>query len=166
MNNPEVVTKSGEEWLRLSMVPDKRGMRIDVRAHPLVEEFMQSLGGGKKIELTEMPRHLWTGVDDINSLGVYRMDTALRNDGISMRTFRIDTPGYGIIDEDDIVNLSFLRFVGVSAPEGISFISTRDVYPVSYRRQLRTKIGNAFRDFCRDYIKQVKITLIMTGQEI
>lgn len=159
----EIVNKGGEEWLRLSLIPDKRGLMIDVRVHPLVEEFMQSLGDGAKIPIGEVGGRgaAWLSADE-GPIFIYpakRMPMAGQ-----YQTFCLDSPGSSLIYDENQINLSFLRIAGIS--QGVRFISSKDVFPLQFRRELKSKIGTAFRHFCMDYIKPVKITLIITSQEL
>lgn len=171
MNDPSLIsdptiTRSGEQWLSLSLVPHKRGLLVDVKAHPLVEEFMQSLSKSGKVPLETGRRDgalHWISPDD-TQLYIYQQEKALMDDPRYGGGFTISSPASSFIYDEGIINLSFLRLAGIS--EGVKFISTQDVFPIQFRRELKGKIGAAFRRFCIDYIKPVKLVLIITGQEI
>lgn len=165
MDNPELITKGGEEWLRLSLIPHKSGLLIDVKTHRLVEDFMSSLGEGKKAAIQDSTGRAsyWDAQSD-DPLQVYAMKRLPAYNSTGYAEFILDQPGGSIVVDENIMNLSFLRLAGIS--NGIRFISTKDVFPLSYRRELKRKIGEAFRRFCLDYIKPVKITLVITSQEI
>lgn len=160
----EFVNKSGEEWLRISLLSHKRGLMISVKVHPLVEEFMSGLAGGKSIPLMEAGQHQWEPIDDTQPLSYYQFVNPVRNDGRG--TYYISGGiGTNIVNADDQINLSFLALTGIGTTL-ISFLSTKEVYPLNFRRELKVRIANAFRDFVREYIRPVKITLVMTSQEL
>lgn len=161
---PETVTQSGEQWLKLGLLPGERGLILEVKAHPKVEKFMQGMSGGRIRPLTDFApgqgRYQWEPLDDTAPLSYYQFDQPIRDAGAS---YYLNSMGTNIVTEDEKINLSFLSLVGIS--EGIQFISNKEVYPIDYRRMLKARIGNAFRDFVREYIKPIKITLVMTSQE-
>jgi hypothetical protein len=162
-----LVTRSGDEWLRLSMRQEKRGMLIEVKAHPTVEEFMRSAGAGRKDDLDAHGRTFWQAVDPEvdEKLLIYKMDrNPPQDEDGALPSYYLNLPGQNLVYDDGRINLSFLRIAGIS--EGVRFISTRDVYPLQYRRELKVRIGQAFRRFCSDYIKPVTITLVMTSSEL
>lgn len=158
----EVVVTGGERWLELTLDTSKRGLLLSVQTHPLVEQFMEQLGNSRKQSFEEIGRfNTWETVDDQMSLSIWRAENIIRE--LPAQTFAINNPGGNIVGEDGSINLSFLRICGVA--DGIQFVSTKEVYPHFYRRELKTRIGNAFRDFVREYIKPTRVTLIMTSRE-
>lgn len=164
--DPIATPATGENWLKLSMTPHKKGLLVEVKAHPLIEDFIRSLGSGKTQSLEEnigRGRTGWTVTDpEAGPIAVWHMGQNLELPPGEREQFYLNLPGYGLL-YDNIINLSFLRIAGIS--NGVSFISERDVYPIAFRRELKRRIGDAFRRFCMDYIKPVKITLVMTGLE-
>lgn len=158
----EIVTEGEERWLELTLDTSKRGLLVCVKTHPLVEQFMEQLGNNRKQTFEEIGRfNSWETVDDQTVMSIWRADNFIRE--LPGQTFTLNSPGSNIIGEDGaLINLSFLRIAGIT--EGIKFISTKEVYPYFYRRELKTRIGNAFRDFVREYIKSVRVTLIMTSK--
>jgi hypothetical protein len=162
---PETVYQSGDRWLKLTLAPHKKGLLLEVKVHPLIEEFMQGMSGGISIPVTDItgPRYnQWEPTDpDAEPLRCYRPDDHIMRRGDT--DVMLNSVGTNIVCDDERVNLSFLTLAGIS--EGLSFVSIKETYPLSYRRQLKVKIGDAFRDFVREFIRPVRITLVMTGQE-
>lgn len=158
----EIVVEGEERWMELTLDTSERGLLVCVKTHPLVERFMEQLGNNRKQSFEEIGRfNTWDSVDDQSAMAVWRAETFIRE--LPGQTFTLNNPGSNIVGEDGaLINLSFLRICGIT--DGVKFISTKEVYPYFYRRELKTRIGNAFRDFVREYIKSVKVTLIMTSK--
>lgn len=158
----EIVTVGKEQWLKISLDTSKRGLLVIVQTHPLVEDFFEQLGNSRKQSFEEIGRfNTWEPVNDQQILSVWRAETPIRD--LPGQTFTINNPGGNIVGEDGNINLSFLRICGIT--EGVQFVSSKEVYPFFYRRELKVRIGNAVRDFVREYIKSARVTLIMTSRE-
>lgn len=148
-----VVNKSGERWLEFTTLPTKEGLLVRVKTKLVVEEFMRGLGDGSSDPVEVYDRY-WLG----KNLRVYKLSRRIGGD-----LYRVDAPGKGLMEEGaSMSNLSFLRLVGVS--EGVEFV-VKDVYSTELRRQIRDKVGESFRRLVEDYIKPVRVTLIVSGQE-
>lgn len=173
-DNP-TITQSGEQWMFLSLTPHRLGLLVDVRVHTLVEEFMSSLGAGVKDSLKHEPdlRRLveppmvaipgWVPAADGAPLLIYRQDKNIIQDPRYGGNFTISSPSTSLVYDEDNINLSFLRLVGIST--GIQFVVTTDIFPIQFRRELKGRIGRAFKQFCLDYIRPIKVTLVVTGRE-
>ena len=121
---PEQVFKSGEEWLRISLIPHKRGMLVEVRTHPLVEDFIQAMGNRTAgVEEWVGRQNGWEAVDEAERIMVYRSDALVRDNSTH---FTLNSIGTNIVDDGGRINLSFLRIAGIS--NGVRFISTKDVF--------------------------------------
>ena len=162
LDEQEIIRKSGEEWLAFSTKPSKYGLEVEVRAHEKVEQFMRGMGDGTTAHITLYGRD-WVEVDPLYPLLIYNHDQLIHhNVGAS---FTILEPGRPLLNEDEVVNLSFLRIQGISGAGGIRF-GVKSVYGTPFRRQLRNRVGEEFRKLVLDHIKPVKITLIISSQEI
>lgn len=164
----EVVEKNGEQWLVFSTYPGKRGLHVHVKAHPKIEEFMRSLGDGQVMGAQAYDNR-WFQVSDDQPLNIYNMKTALRSSGFSIERpsqALFDGNGSGLSEDSagGIINLSFLRIKGISDQAGVEF-GIKDVYPLSFRRVLKRRVGDAFRTLVMEHVRPTRITLIVSGQE-
>lgn len=167
----EEVVINGERWLYFSTFPGKKGLIVQVKVHPRIEEFMSSLGDGT----TKNPviyDNKWFSTTPGVDLEVYSAANPERLKGIN---FTINKPGSSLYSETDdntpsglsvvvlsggIINLSFLRLKGISQESGLEF-GVKDVWPLSFRRELKSKVGSAFRHIANEYIRPVRLTLEM-----
>jgi hypothetical protein len=160
----EIVNKSGEQWLIFSTVPTKEGLRVRVKAHSAVEDFIRSYSQVKPVDVALIDKR-WISADG-KPVMVYNMDKPIA----PSTTYSLEGVGKSLGwgyngDSNWLVNLGFLRLAGISEGAGIEFV-VKDVFSVDFRRQLRAAVGKAFRQFVHDHLKAVKITLIVSGQEL
>ncbi len=178
----ESINKAGESWLVFSTFPSKEGLRVQVKAHPEVEDFFRTISQGQTQNVL-VHGNYWTPPNPEQPFLVYRMDRDievpgydLSSVGRSLGSGQPPPPAPQIERERQVgirppapygssewcVNLSFLRLVGIS--QGIEF-GVRDVFSLDFRRKLKQAVGDAFRKFHRDHFKHVKVTLVMNSQE-
>lgn len=170
------IIKRGEICIQTTLHRGMSGLSVSVKVHPLVEEFMRSLGSGEVHNVKLFGRH-WAPVGAAEELNVYHLQTnpgrLVSDDGT---VFRIDKPGQpftmGPESNDGSLtaglpnlNLSFLRLVGASDGAGVTF-SVKGVYEIDGVRRLRDQIAAASRRFYVAYLKPVDMSVMVSTQEL
>lgn len=177
-----ITTKNGEICIETSLRRSAQGLLVNVKAHPRVEEFMARLSNGDQQAVTTVGRHWLTEYTEADSkvkhvirerpLTAYvlynPLDQIRMNDGIWVNTDRLGHPLLELSDRnngmpEETLNLSFLRLVGISDPEGVSFL-IRSVHSMSGLRKLRDLVQNAQNIFYTDYIKTIEYTVTTATQ--
>lgn len=161
----ESVVKGGEEMIKLGIKRSSKGIILTTRAHPLFEEFFSSQNG-ETIEVAEYRRD-WHTLDG-NPLRVWHITQdpgVVRGTGA---TYCVNKPGSPIVYSDQqfgkVINLTFLRLVGVSSTEGISF-EVKGAFTLNYLRSLSSEIGGAVKQLYIDFLKPIDIQVKVTTQE-
>lgn len=159
MDETMKVVKSDVCWLEIGMCRGKNGLEIVVKAEPRVEDIIKSMSIG--------------GYDDLEAYGTEWVSvgkdpvkvTQISKD-VPSTDYTINTIGHGFIsDKFGKVNLSFLRFKGISGPEGVRFCVSG---PVSrqHARDIGSKVVQAARMFVRDYVVPFNIGLRISSTEL
>ena len=156
------IVKSGKRVL--SIVADRNaplGLAIRVKAAPKIEEYIASLGDGTTTLVESLGRgwRLPNGIE--TPLMVYNTVDIPR---LSLQTgelIRLDQAGLPLIgsrDGQSMINLSFLRLVGISEGEGVTFC-IRGVHSVEALSNMIDKLTHASKRFYFDFIKPVHLTV-------
>lgn len=161
MQNLEVV-KSGICWFELGVGRGSKGLEISLKAVPQLEEFFQGLSGGKKDPIELYGRN-WSSGDN-RDLEIYGLQRDLQLENANYFVNRPTEP----LEEDgrgSRLNLSFLRLVGISDPQGVKFVISGP-YSKEYTRVLTARIGAETRNLIRDFVVPVYINLRISSQDI
>lgn len=149
--------KKGENVVFVTFERRLNNLTFNVTAKPQVEEFMRALGNGSKKELALVnAKPTWTAVGDA-PLEVYHQGMKINIPG-----FHLDNVGGPLQGENDSVNLSFLRLVGISKG-GVSF-KVSEVYSTSQLDKLQAAFANAFDKLYHEYIKPENRAVIVSTQ--
>lgn len=175
----------GNEWvfIRLSRGPirgvdrNRVGLTIHVKARRDVEEFMSALSQGRRDRVDDYGEG-WIncnpdgGVLEAYNIApthgsrLYTIDNVAGSPFIQNQMGREDRPirraepvavaNMGL--DNELINLSFFRLVGVSGEAGVS-IGILGAYSMDYLRRLRDNMRPAVEAFLKDYIVPVTINL-------
>ena len=138
------------------------GLTISVKTVKAVEDFMRSLGSGRIVDVSTVGIY-WRSLTS-QPLQAYEYSTTIPPTGkYDRQEFRIDQLGYPLIGDQGIVNLSFLRLIGVSEGAGVSF-GLKGVYSLDGLRDLRDRLGAHAKRFYIDYIRPVDLSVQVTVQ--
>ena len=101
-----------------------KGLEVRVILHPDVEECFKTISNGEAQPITLFGRK-WQSPQPLD---VYDIPASMAGVGLVSGTvgYRLDIPGRELIIADPttglrVVNMSFVRLVGASGPEGVSF---------------------------------------------
>lgn len=154
------LVKGGEQMLQISLRRSTKGVTVSVKTHPLIENFFRQQGG-ETIRVNEMGRE-WHG----KNLVAYLTPPTGTINGAAV-SFTVDELGRSLVRTDgrvEVVNISFLRMVGVSEGEGITF-EIRGAFSLKYIQNLANKLVQASRQFYIDFLRPVDVTVTVNTQE-
>src|SRR5688572_17884672 len=155
---PQQVVKGGVCWFEIGGERTRGGLKIYVKADPRVEDFVKTLGNGRKDSI-EVYGRSWIPVAPSKVIEVYQMEKNLMSDSYTLsapaETFKAPSCGR--------VNLSFLRIVGVS--DGLQF-GMMGPYSKPYIRESFSDITREVRSLVRDYIAPIHINFRISSQEV
>jgi hypothetical protein len=146
-------------WFDLTLDRRSDGVTLVARADPRVEAFMSGLGYGES-DPTDLYGRMWVPSDPTKILRVYKSSVDLG--GRFLDKYTMSYP-CGAFDMEGLINLSFLRLVGLS--EGVSF---RIELPMSRSRvgSLKNNILEGVQEFLREYIVPVHVNLKLVSQPV
>jgi hypothetical protein len=139
-------------WFDLTLDRRSDGVTLVAKADPRVEAFISGLGYGES-DPTDLYGRMWVPSDVNRPLRVYRVVNDLG--GRFLDRYTINAP-CGAFDTEGVINLSFLRLVGMS--EGVSF---KIELPMSRSRvsTLKAQLIEGVEEFLREFIVPVHVKL-------
>lgn len=171
-----IVEKRGENVIWVSLTRKKNPLLVSVKIHPRVEELVRGWGTG--LDEPVQGGRWWKPTQGGPPLRVWNLDLArdrIFDSGGGSR-YRINAAGRPLIfsDGDDeradarreqMLNLSFIRLVGASGPDGVSFEIAEGVHSLPELRKLADQIKVAGRRFYIDFLMPVDLTVVVSTQE-
>lgn len=145
------------------------GLLVTVKTIPDVEDLFKSWGDGTKQHVTAHGRN-WVSKNNAAPLHVYNLSS---NSGLLQRDegrYRIDHVGQ-LLDTNDpssglgATNMSFLRLVGISNPEGVSFY-VRGVYSQEEMRLIAKGISLSARRIYANWLCPIDLRVVLTLKEM
>lgn len=154
------LSKRGELCISSTIQRSRKhnGLLVRVKTVPPVEALFRDWtqeGEGEINSVSAYGRH-WAPVDGAD-LRIYPMRPS---PGIIMGDevqFRLDTPGFPLM-EGKVVNLSFLRIVGISEGPGVEFV-VKGVTSTEWIEQVGKKIQAAQKMLYLTYLRPVTLHL-------
>lgn len=155
--------------IRMAFKRVPKGLFVNVRTSPEIEEYMKGLGDGLEIlDVGEYGRQ-WSPFLSDTELKVYGLPTEdglmgwIRNGNSS---YRIDRVGQRLFEGGDMdsrlgVNLSFLRLVGTSAPEGVTF-TVHGVFSSGVVKEFEKTFADAADGFYQNFLKPVNVQIVLS----
>lgn len=164
--DPEIVLKRGETILQSRFRRGAKGLRVWFKTHPSIEDIMRSwaetVGGQPVIGNTNTYGRYWIGA---SPLPFYVVQEGRGSFPFSGGLYRLDSPGQPLLDQNEVVNLSFLRLVGISENAGVEF-TIAGVYSEPEAKRIQQLIGQASKRFYADYLLPVDLELTLSSQEV
>lgn len=161
------LVKSGELCLRVTLSRCDVGIQVNVKASPLIEAYMKGLGNGEATPVAALGKN-WTKVkEDGPELAIWDASrSALSSLQDNQAKFALNYPGRDLSLAGEIapncVNLTFLRLVGISEKDGVTFNIKGIVYSLDGLRTIKNAIGQAGRELYVNYIRPVDMTTYVT----
>jgi hypothetical protein len=143
------------------------GCLVKVWADPRIEAFIKSFSEGREYSIADYGGGHWTDLGmPLKLRDVEKLEGRYRNDYGLVGTYDLTHTGIMLdrASNDGRLCLSFLRFIGISEPQGIMFGLT---YPmsISYAKQLTQDITAGVSTLVRDYIAPFDINLSIVGRQ-
>lgn len=171
------VNKSGETFLQTILERSKGGVKLTVRAHPRLEQLMASVCDGQApVEVRLVGREWVFGADQkataYNLVG--NEFAGVKSAAGTAYQYRLDKLGAPLLTSNDdaerrvlgansqkVINLSFLRLVGISEGVGVSF-EIKGVRTKEGIRELSEAIGQASRSFYEQYVRDLRMVATLS----
>ena len=160
-DDPAIEVKKGDDiiWARLRR--DALGLKLFVKAHPAVEQFVKSLGNGSVKQLELFGGKHQFSLEGKPPIQIYNLATDVSN----VSGIRLDLPGGPIEDPDGRVNISFLRAQGISQGDGVA-IAIRGVFSYDKMKQLENRIGESCRRLYREFINTTDLVVVLSTKDL
>lgn len=164
------VSKGGETKYRFNLNRSKMGLNFSIWAHPDIEEGFRLISEGTQpLEVGVFGRS-WRSTQPLLA---YDTSACVIKGGANDPRFSIDYLGQPLFIPDGrgpgglggVVNLSFLRLIGISEGEGVKFAIKGVVFGEEQITKLQIDIAEALKVFHRTFMKPINVTLFVTSQE-
>ena len=172
------LSRDGEVVTATTFRRSHRGLYVNVRAVKPIEDLMSGWSGGERLPVQHYGRG-WGS--DATDLMVWTLpeDNNPGNIPFSLGTYCLNHPCMDIVERDRMdgsplggsgggryqaVNLSFLRFCGISEEGGVNF-SVRGVYTLAAVRNMGSLVEQASRQFYIDFMQPIKLTVKVVTKE-
>lgn len=153
------VMKGGTCWFEMSISRGKQGLTFYVKADPKVEEFFAGISGGQKESVDAYGRD-WTQIGP-EPLIVYGLAKALQSG-----KYTVSSPAEPLLmPKTGLINISFLRFAGISSPDGVQF-GVVGPFSKDYIKELQKTMAQEIRNLIKDYIVPVNLNLRISSTEV
>lgn len=160
---PQTIVKGGATWFNIAIERGPKGLEIFAKTDPRVENFIKSLGAGKKDDVTLYGRS-WHSLSG-KPLEIHQIESQQKGQ-LGQVGYTLDAPAEGFQSQrDGCINLSFLRIVGIGDAEGIRF-GISGPHSKTHVRELMTAVVRETRNLIRDYIVPIHVNLRITSTEI
>lgn len=155
-------------WFQVGISQGKNGIIVDLKAHPKVEDFFRGLSNDQT-KLVDSLNKSWFDVQEAG-LKFYSFPNGLVQEGDG---FSFQMPGYGFDLNAEIgppysgegSNISCLRLVGISNPEGVR-LGVKGIMSLNVQRTLAKNLTHNVRKFVRGYINTARVEFKLTGREV
>ena len=172
--NNEVNAQLNNDWISLKTIRGRSskpniGLTFQIKAHPDLEAYMANLSGGRKV-LVDAIGEMWQSMSN-KSLEVYDVGRnfpsrayTLEAVGLAPLPQYVENLARQLKQEDDVPNLSFLKLVGISEPNGVT-VGIAGPYSLGYLNKFKQAWQTAAVQFLRDYIVPVTFNLSIVSKQ-
>jgi len=160
-----VVAEGGDVVISTRLRRTKDGLMVNVKVSPEVEELFRTWGGARTEECKLYGR-MWKPVTETQQLQLWRCFQTHHNTGGHSST-PIFWKGGRLPMEDGIVDISFIRLVGASNPEGVTFyVDTLIGYSEldSVADKIKTATGWFYGEFVKPVELKIDVQLLNGGR--
>lgn len=172
------VIAHGENILALYLKRTAKGLLVKAKAHPVIEETFQAWSGTGGQSLANTHGRYWSHPKDL-PLQVWSLAEVIPPGRVDGATYRVDRVGTLILEGEPnvldrgedrprpqssmIVNLGFLRLVGISSPEGVEFI-VRGVFSTEGVQEINRFVMAATKCLVLDYMRAVDLHFVLASE--
>lgn len=182
MAHENVILGNSEVLIEQHLKRTARGLLMEVKAHPMVEEIFQAWSIDKSMETASAHGRYWMPADEGDELQVWRMNQIIPITPLGQGyQYRVDRLGTLLIEGNDLerqnpggdlnphpamsgistVNISYLRLVGISGEKGKRFI-VRGVFSLDGLKEINSMTTAAIRRIFMDYMRPVELNVVMS----
>ena len=155
------VKKSGENLLYFNLRRSFNGLTIKCKACPAVENMFRELSNDEALDLREYGT-AWVPVG--HPIQIYNFTQHNTTRPVSYTLSDIHGPPLQSVRPGlDLVNLSFLRMVGISEGDGITF-TLKGVFELEELKRIYDGIIEAAPKFYNDMLKPVDMHIMVSTQ--
>ncbi len=167
------VEGNSDEWVGLKIARGVRGSKnislsLTIKGHPDLEEYMSNLAN-KEVSPVSAYGDLWESLDN-KALEVYNIERSfpsqlysLESVGLALLPNFAADYGKKAVSSPDLANISFLKLVGISRPEGVT-VGIVGPYSADYIYKFKQLWPGAVRQFLQDYIVPITINLSVVSK--
>jgi hypothetical protein len=163
----DMIIKRGETILQYRYRRTIKGLKVWMKAHSLIEELIKEWTAKDAAEQAITTRLInygrqWTGED----LRVYELVRGLEPRSFGDGEYTLADPGQELIQSrSGMVNLGFLRLVGISSQDGVTF-TVDGVYSPGEIKRIEGLISRATKRFYTDFLLPVELEVTISTQEM
>lgn len=159
--------KRGETPIQGRLTRSSKGLRLSIKAHPLIEQLLREWSTHEAISVGTLGREWFPS--DKEPFQVWSLNQSLGPQLFGPALYyRIDQPGTPLIKIGDgmtTINISFLRLIGISEGTGKTF-DIKGVYSKDYIHDLGQKLITACKSFYASYLLPVDLHIKVSTEEI
>lgn len=150
-----------ENWIDMEATRTSTGTKIWVRVDPSIEAFVQTLNGGDATPEPLTDYGGWQAMEG-ETLMLHKFIVPLQS-----KEYTIGSVGTTLLPSkvDGPMNLSFLRFVGISKPAGVTFFIPGPCTP-DFMKRIYVAVAKGIRQLVYDYISQITVVMKISSKEL
>lgn len=145
----------------------RKGLVITAKTDPVIEELFREWAGDAPNVGHAAHGRMWEALNgplpQLYGLSIMP-DNGSKLQTVSGKIYRIDRVGTHLVDDGGI-NLGFLRFIGISDANGVTFV-VKGVFSTDETRRVAQDLKEAVKHFYISFIKPVDVVIQMHTQEI
>jgi hypothetical protein len=141
--------------IQLALKRTREGVSLEVKTVPAIEEFFRSMGNGNQQSVNYWGKS-WQSFDG-SELCVWDSQYLVTPSNNRLDILSAGQPLVRSYINDDnkiseVVNMSFLRLVGIGGTNGVKFLIKGMVASTTELEDIRNKLVNAGKQFCVEYL--------------
>jgi hypothetical protein len=160
------VNKGGERKVTVSFLRTPQGVTVTIRSLTEIEDFFKQQSGeatsvrefGSYWGRKDIDLRVWLLANDPGIVQVPGMAYSLDKPGMPFTFISPKT-------QQEVVNLAFLRLVGISEPTGVSF-HLKGAFTLPHLQELSQKLVRAVRQFYIDFFQPIHIEVGIVGSVV
>jgi hypothetical protein len=152
--------------LTMRLRRSRKGILINLKADKVLEDLFRDWGGDSKPVLPNLHGRAWDAVSGPlpNCYALQVIPDAKLRTG-SGKLYDIARIGCPLVSDEGQINLGFLRLIGISEADGVSF-AIKGVWSTDEIKKVSTDLQEVIKHFYINYIKPVDVVIQMHTQEI
>jgi hypothetical protein len=164
----ETTISKGETLVRLDLKRGPKGLTVRTKAHPSLEEMFKAFANGQTVAPNTHGRTWAPAVDGAKLPSAYDI-SMIPGANANMRSplgffSLLHLGGELFTPANALVNLSFLRLIGISEGDGVAF-AVRGVWSLEGVRSMGNMMNAGIKRLYDDFIKPIDVVIVTTTRE-